>query len=218
MEKEIKEIVEETAEEIKEDNKNDVEDLFSDEEQPIVLNLDKKALKGEPRLKAEGEFVDFSGYVKSFKSNISNLIALLGAVLVYLAPYMTWLKQTKAGDTFKADLLDLAGEFSDIALNQKSIMFFGIVILVMAVCMLALSAREYIRPLRPYADNYIIRIVPSIIAVLMFVLVLKNKMYVAEVAKSITETGLGQIFLTSGIVLYTISVVFDFMNRGNEYE
>lgn len=206
MKKELEEVKEQKS-----------EDLF-EEEQPIVLKLDKKALKGEPRLKAEGDFFDFTGYLASLKKDLSGIFALIGAILVYLSPYMIWLKQTIRGEERKADLLDLAGEFSEIALNQKSIMLFGILILVMAVIMLILTAREHIRPLRPYADNYLIRIAPSVVTLLMFILIMKNKMYVAEVAKTVTETGTGQIFLVAGLVLYTISVVFDFMNRGNRYE
>ncbi len=204
MEKELEEVKEQKSEE-----------LF-DEEQPIVLKLDKKALKGEPRLKAEGDFFDFTGYLVSIKNDLSCIIALAGAILVYLSPYMTWLKQTIRGEVSKADLLDLAGEFGEIALNQKSLMLFGILILIMALAMLILTAREHIRPLRPYADNYLIRIAPSVVTLIMFILILKNKMYVAEVAKTVTETGAGQIFLVVGLVLYTISVVFDFMNRGDK--
>ncbi len=205
-------------ENVKKEEVKEIENLFEDDQQPVVLSLDKKALKGETRLKAEGEFFDFSGYLASMKNNISNIIALLGAILVYLSPYMIWLKKTVSGETRQADLLDLAGEYSEIALNQKSLMVFGIVILVMAICMLILSARESIRPLRPYADNYFLRFIPAIIVVVMFVLVIKNKEYSGEIIKNTVETGVGQVFLVVGVVMYSISVIFDFMNRGNQYE
>lgn len=195
-----------TSEEIKSEE-------IIEEEQPIVLNLDKKALKGEPRLKAEGPLFDYEGFIKNLTKDLPQIFAFIGAILVYLSPFTTWLKQTVGKVESKADLLDIAGKNGDIALAQKSIFVFGIIIILMAVCMIAFTAREYIRPLRPYADNYLLRLVPAVVTIIMYVLVVKNKAYVASCALKYIDTGLGQVFCIMGIALYSMSVIFDFMNR-----
>lgn len=197
--------------EVEKNNDINVDEIL--DEQPIVLNLDKKQLKGEPRLKAEGALFDYEGFIRNFTKDFSMTLSFLGAILVYLSPFSTWIKQTVGKTVTKADLLDIAGKNGEIALNQNGLFVFGLIIIIVAVSMLILTAREYIRPLRPHADNYFLRFVPVIIAIAMYVLTIKNKAYVAICKYDYIETGLGQIFCVMGIVLYAMSVIFDLMNR-----
>lgn len=198
--------------------------------EPVVIKVtkivkDDKPAKEEP----QGAFIDISGYTKSIGNNINNFLALIGAVILYLSIFMTWLWD-KLWDTKKAgNLFDLGGKNGDMTLAKPIMIVFAILGLITGISMLIMSARNNIRPLKPYANNYIIRFIPVIVGIVIFILIMRNKEYIdacAIIDKGIKNAkmfgasdkydggkGIGPILYLSGLALYALSVFIDFMNR-----
>lgn len=169
----------------------------------------KKLNRREPRLKADGPFLDLEGYARSLKDNFTNILALLGAVLLYLAPFCSWMKREGQSGTRWGSLFDLGGKRAELAVHQNVLIVCSVVILVMAVSMLVFSARENIRPLRPYTDAYLLRLIPVVPGIAAYIVILKNSAYNAALAASGTSPGIGRIICAAGFIVYALSVVFD---------
>lgn len=171
----------------------------------------KKFNRKEPRLKAEGKFIDIEGYARSLVSNITNLIALAGAVLMYLSPYSCWLFNDSGDGKVRASLFDISGRYVDevLALKQPVIIFACILLLLSGVMMLVMTARENIRPLRPYADSWFIRLIPVVISIAGYVLVVTDKAYRIVSEYDGVGEGAGRLMCAAAIILYTLSVVLD---------
>lgn len=216
-------------------------------DEPVVIKITKddirKANKKDKETKAvkvveEAEdvsqraFIDVAGYLKSLTNNVGNMLALMGAVLLYLSPFMTWLWDKLWDTKSSGNLFDLGGKNGDMALGTPVIIIFAIVILLTGFAMLILSARENIRPLKPYADNYLIRFIPVIVGIIIFVLIIKNGSYAAaieNIGKGIEHakqfgvsqnykggSGMGPALYLVGLALYAISVFMDMMNRNRK--
>lgn len=198
-------------------------------EEPIVLKATKIEEKAGPRLKADGPFINFSGYVASLKSDTSCFLALLGALLTYLAPFMSWgwrrLFETKES----GNLFDFGSKNATMTLGKSIFLVFAILVVLNGVCMLVISARENIRPIRPHADNVILWLVPIVLGVLVFILIIRNETYrqllngienQIDLAKHLGNAknidggrGFGPIFYLGGLALYTLSVLVGFAGR-----
>ena len=175
-------------------------------EERIVITSRKLPVEAQP-------FLDFSGYVKSLSSNLYNVMALIGAICLYLSPFFRWMSKMAYDEKISANLFDIGSDTGDLALNQANITLMAMVIVIMGIYMLAMSAREYLRPVKNYADNLIVRIIPIIVSIVVFVLILVNKefsnatkLYNVELYKC-----LGPIFLVVGIVIYSLSVIMEIM-------
>lgn len=187
----------------------DCEQLIPDSEVIHVTRDDLKRIKKkEPRLKADGPFIDIEGYARSLITDYANILALVGAVLMYLSPYCCWLKIT-AGKTIKGSLFDIAGKYIDdiIALKQPELAVSCILLILSGIMMLILSARENIRLLRPYADNYIIRFIPVVLSIIAGGIVMLNSEYRNVLKYSSVESGVGKTMCILGIILYVLSIV-----------
>lgn len=185
------------------------EEIIPDSEVIRVTRDDlKKLKKKEPRLKAEGPFIDIEGYVKSLIKDYSNILALVGAVLMYLSPYCCWLKIT-AEKTIKGSLFDISGKYIDeiIALKQPELVVSCILLIISGIIMLILSARENIRLLRPYSDNYILRCVPVFLSIIAGGIVLLNSEYRNVLKYSSVESGAGKTMCILGIIIYVLSLI-----------
>ncbi len=169
----------------------------------------KKMGRKEPRLKPEGPLLDLEGYARSLKGDFTNILALLGAVLLYLAPFCSWMKREGQNGILRGSLFDVGGKNTELAVHQNVLIVCSVVMLLMAVFMLVFSARENIRPLRPYTDAYILRLVPVVPGIAAYILVMKNSAYREALAISGTASGVGNILCIVGLILYTLSVVFD---------
>ena len=189
----------------------------------------------------EGSYINFTGYVKSLGGNINKLLALIGAVLLYISPFLTWLYQKLYDKKISGNLFSLGGKVvkdqwgsevnTTITLGSRLFIVMAIVILLSGFCMMVLSAREYIKPLWKYRNKLLIRFIPIVTSVAAFALIFTNKHYkevidsyksLKEVAKNINSSvafsygnGLGPVLCISGIVLYFISILFDISPRKN---
>ncbi len=169
----------------------------------------KKMNRKEPRLKPEGPLLNLEGYAHSLKGNFTNIQALLGAVLLYLAPFCSWMKREEQNVVLRGSLFDVGGRNAELAVRRNALIVCGVIMLLMAVFMLVFSARENIRPLRPYADFYILRLVPVVPGIAAYIFVVNNSAYREALAISGTVTGVGNILCLAGLILYALSVVFD---------
>ena len=201
-------------------------------EAPVIITATKSStekVKSEPRLMADGPFINFPGYVKALKGNIYMAAGLLGAILVYLAPFCTWIWENLNGAKNSCSMFDMAGKNAELALNQPVIKVYAVIIIVMAIGMLLLSAREYVRPLRPFADNVFLRVLPAVVCIIIYVLIVKNKIYIQalDAIDNLKRTiqgmgvsgsydggkGIGPILFMVGLIVYTLSVAFELANK-----
>lgn len=205
----------------------------------------KEALKNQPpkqrakqnRVAANPDKkIDVAGYVKSIGSNRNMMLALVGALMLYVAPFLNWIVEKLFDTKRKANLFEMGLKSSmveengtTLALGSTIVFVFGVLILVIGVGMLALSAADYIRPLRKYAANPIVRLVPIVILVVIFILVMVNKPYTRalaaiesniKLAKQIGAKsnysggkGIGPIVYVVGLLLHTIGTVSDLSDR-----
>lgn len=178
----------------------------------------------------EGPFINLIGYVKSLGTDISNLLVLIGAVLLYISPFLPWIWETLHKVHKKGNLFDMAGKSAEMSIKTPVLGIMGILILISAFMMMLISAREYIKPIWKYRNNFIIRIVPLVLAVIAFIVIFKNKNYEVMLSgmKSLKDTavslnqssvysygrGLGFIFCIAGMALYAVAVVMDFFKNG----
>lgn len=190
----------------------------------------KKSSNGA-RLAAEGPLFNLPGYAKSLKDDSANFLGLIGALILFYSPFMTWLWEELWEKKKTASLFDMGGKSAELALGKPVIIFFAVLVLITAIAMLAESARENIRPLRPYADNILIRLAPVAAAIIILILIMVNKEYsvainnineIMEKAENMGASknydggrGIGIVFYIAGTVIYTLSVVFD-MSKGKK--
>ena len=182
----------------------------------------------------EGPVVNLVGYVKSLFNNSANLIAFMGAILVYLAPFFAWIWYEIQDKKIKADLFFMSGDVidkysTDIKLNQPILFAAAVIILVVGFLMLLMSARAYIKPLWNFRYNYLVRFIPVIVGVADFLLIYFNKVFQAKLdeIKLLVDSakkfgmsgackggiGLGALLFLIGIGLYIISIVIDYLKK-----
>ncbi len=212
-------------------------------DEPVVLselkpkNMEEAMAAGElkekkstkEKLQYDGPFLDFSGYVKSLGTNTSALIGLLAAILVYLAPFFTWMWTEHFEVKKSANLLELGGKSADLALSAGVLTAMAILIMLSALDMLVFSGCRYIGPLKSFEKNYIVRALPVVLTIIFFIVIISNNSYeqALESIKVQKETtaklgsainfaggmGAGPIMLIAGQVLYAVSVLIDFAKR-----
>lgn len=194
-----------------------------EEEAVIRVTKDdiKKLKKKEPRLKREGPFINVEGYAKSLTTNVTNIMALIGAVLLYLSPFFSWLRRFDEDERVTGSLFDIGGRNATFSVRHAGLLAVAVLLLLMGLVMLIWSARENIRPLRPMADMYILRLIPAAIGLLAYILVITNRSYnaVLEAAEEVgvkMDRGTGGILCIAGLVVYVLSVIFDITNRNGE--
>ncbi|MGN0152445.1 MAG: hypothetical protein ACI39Q_08225 [Wujia sp.] len=190
--------------------------LSMEEDAVITLTKDdiKKAKKGcQVRLTADGPFINIEGYARSLKSDVTNIMALLGAVLLYLAPFFSWMKRDIEGEQLSGSLFDIGGKNAALSVHQGVLCVCAVIMIVAGLCMLILSARENIRPLRPFADMYLMRMIPALLALAAYIVVICNKPYRQALAVNGTDNGVGSLFCIVGLIVYTMSVIFSKINK-----
>lgn len=177
----------------------------------------------------EGPFIDFSGYVKSLGTDTSALIGLLATVLVYLAPFFSWLWKEQFGARDTGNLFELGGKNSVMSLNSGIIIVMAVLILLSAIDMLAFSGCKYIGPLKVFEQNYVVRALPAVTTTIFLVVVINVEKYKTtlsfikeqvEIAEELGSgfsftggMGVGPIMLIIGIILYGLSVMLSYMKN-----
>ena len=173
----------------------------------------------------EGPVFDFSGYVKSLGNDMSALLGLIGAILVYMAPFNTWIWYKLHHVKATANLFELGGKHGEFALFSTGIIVCAIFIILSSIDMIAFSACKYIGPLKMFEKNYIVRLLPIVVATIFLLLIINGDKYQmavdsiasqVETAKAIGAasnynggTGAGMVILIVGMVIYGVSVLLD---------
>lgn len=201
-------------------------------EEPAVITLTKEDLKATKN-KAEpaavtGPFFDLSGFVNGLKSSISMLLAFLGSILLYLSSFSTWLWYQLFEQKKSANIFDMGNKSSEMYIGKSSFFIFGTIIIITGLVMFIMSADVYIRPLKSIGNSEVRRIIlkciPIIICIIVFILIYKNNLYEQaynniknqiDFAKNIGSSnytggrGAGPILYIGGVVLYTLSILFE---------
>ncbi len=196
------------------------------------------AAKDEIDLDAEyeGSFINLLGFVKSLGNNISNLLIFIGAVMLYISPFLVWLWETLHKNKSKSNLFGMAVKPSKILSSESSsvlclgstaILIMAILLLISGFIMLLVAAREYIKPLWKLRYNFFFRFIPAVTSIVAFVVIWYDKKYanaldsmkeLKEMAKTLNQSnvysygrGLGPIVCVGGICFYIVATVIDFV-------
>lgn len=202
-------------------------------EEPAVITLTKENLKAtknkEEPAAVTGPFFDLSGFVHSLKTSISMLLAFIGAILLYLSSFSTWLWDELFEQKKSANIFDMGNKSGEMYIGKSIFLVWGIIILITGLLMLIMSADSYIRPLKSIGNSEvkrtILKCIPIIISIIIFMLIWKNNLYEQaynniknqiDFAKSIGSNsnytggrGVGPILYICGVALYSLSVLFE---------
>ena len=185
--------------------------------------------------------IDIVGYFQSVGQDVNLLLAFAGAIMLYLAPFLNWIYEKYFDIKRKASLFELGMKSSMVeedgsilATGATIILVLGIVAILVGVWMLLLSASDYIKCLRRFADNPIMRFVPIVVMIVIYIIVMKNQAYVqslhalesnVRLAKQLGTSanysagkGIGPVLYIIGLVVYTIGTVGDFLARKRKIE
>ena len=177
----------------------------------------------------KGPFLDFSGYVKSLGADTPVLLGLISAILVYLAPFFSWLWKEHFEVKDSANLFELGGKHAELALHSGLLIFMAVLIMLSAIDMLAFSGCKYVGPLKAFENNYIIRILPAILTLIFFLIIVKSKDYSGALdfinnqeakAEDLGSgfnyaggMGIGVYMLITGEIIYAVSVFMNYTKR-----
>lgn len=174
------------------------------EEKEVVKTVKVMPVEAQP-------FFDFSGYVKSMQTKRFTVLSLLGALCLYISPFMKWMEKTVYGEgKVSGSLFDIGSKNSVLSIREGKMIFFAVCTLIVALYMMVMSAKKYIRPLR-LCNNFIIRLLPAVMAIVIFVLIYMNKTYSKYCDfNNISLFGCsGHILFILGILLYGISLCIE---------
>ena len=180
--------------------------------------------------------IDIVGYFQSIGGDMNLLLAFVGSILLYLAPFMNWIWEKLFDVKRKANLFEIGMKSSMVeedgsilAMGETIVLVLGIIALLVGVWMRLLSACDYIKWLRKYAANPIMRFAPILVMLVIFIIVINNKHYTqslrvlednVRLAKELGTSsnydagrGLGPVFYVAGLVIYTLGTVGDFLER-----
>ena len=199
--------------------------------EPVVITkaaAEKSLDKAKGDVQILGPAFDFPGYIEKLAGKPSTLLALAGALLVYLAPFFRWIFISSKEFTQKANLFDVGKKAGDVkqdilALGQKGIGRIAVFIMVVAIVMLIFSASEDIRALKNIKLMPYITFVPVVILVILMVLALKNDTFRSAIkqlsaqAKASNELkgglGAGAYMYIGGTLVYLASCVLSLMDH-----
>lgn len=176
--------------------------------------------------------IDIVGYFQSIGGDMNLLLAFVGSILLYLAPFMNWIWEKLFDVKRKANLFEIGMKSSMVeedgsilAMGETIVLVLGIIAILVGVWMLLLSACDYIKWLRKYAANPIMRFAPILVMLVIFIIVINNKHYTqslrvlednVRLAKELGTSsnydagrGLGPVFYVVGLVIYTLGTVGD---------
>lgn len=178
--------------------------------------------------------IDIVGYVKSIGADLNTMLAFIGAIILYLAPFMNWIYEKVFDVKRKASLFEMGMKSSMVeedgsilAMGATILMILGIVAILVGIWMLLLSGADYIASLRRFAGNPIMRFAPVVVMILIFVLIMKNRDYVqslrvlennVRLSKDLGSSsnygagrGVGPLLYICGLVIYTLGTIGDFL-------
>ncbi len=203
-------------------------------DEPVVISASqaKEAVAAsKSNGKYEGPLLDLSGYVKSLGADTSALLGLLAAVLVYLAPFFSWIKKVHFDVKVTGNLFEVGGKNSEMSVNSGLIILMAILILLSAIDMLVFSGCKHIGPLKSFEKNYIVRALPILTTTVFFFIVINVEKYktALEVLREQEATaeklgagfnfsggmGIGPVMLIAGVVIYAVSVLLCYTKRKN---
>ncbi|MBR4513957.1 MAG: zinc ribbon domain-containing protein [Lachnospiraceae bacterium] len=197
--------------------------------EPVVISkaaAEKSLEKKKEDAEILGPAFDFSGYINRLAGTPAAVLSLLGALLVYLAPFFRWIYIS--GNEFyeKANLFDVGKNAEKagkdiLALGQAEIGRIAVFILVTAVAMLVFSAYRDIRSLKDNKLMPFIAFVPVIALVILLVLALRNDRFYSAIRQLSAQAkgspdlkgglGIGFYMYIGGGVCYLAACVLSLM-------
>lgn len=185
-------------------------ELEQDDLSVVVLSKEtmKKNMKNASRKNA---VVDLSGYVKSLANERLRIVMLIGAILTYLSPFLSWMKSdfnyiNEPGKSHSASLFVLGGDVGVLSLSQRIITWSAVLLMVAGIMMLLRSAKDYIPGLQPILEYRWAAYVPCVLVAVALLWFLINK-GVRNAWKTVIKPDIGILVCFVGIVLYVVANV-----------
>lgn len=213
-------------------------------EEPVVIKMTKEDIKGATKnaksstLNGQtdkvaprqwvGPAIDLPGYVNDIKTNVSSLLALIGALLMYLSPFFSWLWRKHGEAKSTANLFDLSRKVGDLSLDSKLLFVIALLVILTGLAMMVASAAKHLKFMQPYLDNKYIFMIPAIIGLVILILIFANSKYeqaydiiMKQVEKSSSNVnmkfsggrGFGPILYIGGLISYFASLVINMSNK-----
>lgn len=202
-------------------------------EEPVIIKMSKDDIKkankkynaSTPTVDAwVGPAFNFSRYVSDLKNDTTALFALVGALLMYLSPFFSWLWRKNGDVKCAANLFDLSRKNGDLALNSFVIFLLAVLVILTGISMMIMSASSNLKFMQPYLENKMIYMIPLFVAVIVYVLITANSKYdqaydiimtqLAKAEASASGTirfsggrGFGPILYGAGLVSYLLSAL-----------
>ncbi|MDD6326984.1 MAG: hypothetical protein PUA62_00840 [Lachnospiraceae bacterium] len=183
------------------------------ENEVVVLSKEtiKKNMKKASRNKA---VVDLTGYVKALTNERLRIVMLVGAILTYLSPFLSWMKSdfnyiNEMGKKHSASLFEIGGDTAVLSLSQRVITWSAILLMIAGFMMLVRSAKDHIPVMQTLLDIRWSAYVPCGVVAVALLWFFINK-GVRNAWKTVIKPDIGILVCLVGIVLYVIAnVLYD---------
>ncbi|MDO5127096.1 MAG: hypothetical protein Q4D54_05030 [Eubacteriales bacterium] len=183
------------------------------ENEVVVLSKEtiKKNMKKASRNKA---VVDLTGYVKALTNERLRIVMLVGAILTYLSPFLSWMKSdfnyiNEMGKKHSASLFEIGGDTAVLSLSQRVITWSAILLMIAGFMMLVRSAKDHIPVMQTFLDIRWSAYVPCGVVAVALLWFFINK-GVRNAWKTVIKPDIGILVCLVGIVLYVIAnVLYD---------
>lgn len=147
-------------------------------------NIEKPVVSAKKVEADTSKWFDVAGYINTVKADRSVQLILLGALILYIAPFLNWIHEKlfdvkRAANLFEMGMTSkMVGEDGTVlALGSKLLFVYGILVMLSCLVIIAFSASDFIRPIRKFSDDARIRLIPLAIVLVVFALVYINKPY-----------------------------------------
>lgn len=181
-------------------------DMESQEQEVITVSR-ADVMRAEKKMRTQ---LDLEGYVKALPKKNMRIIMVLGAILTYVSPFLSWISRTYAdvnegNKKHFASLFELGGKSHGMAMKSGSIIFVALILMLSGVLMLLCSTKGYV-PVADMFNSRIMKYLPVVLTVFAIVKFFLTKC-VRSAWKISAKPTYGIAVCILGLVLYSISII-----------
>lgn len=206
-------------------------------DEPAVIKISKEDIKNNIKENNKARKIErysiayemppfnFSNYISTLKKDASCFLSLVAGVIFFYSVFFSWFWERVIDDKTKLNLFDLSSKSAENGLGSKTLLIAAILAILTGVVMIIMSAKRDIRILIANSDNFVLKALPAIMAVIILIVILTNKEYnnalnaVEKTIETITASGgaknydggrgEGIVLYCVGTFLYTFSLILD---------
>lgn len=206
-------------------------DCENEMQEATVFKVTNKNIKKSNKPTPNDEVnIDLEGFVSALRKDLGTMMAFIGAILMYLAPFLKWAWREAGKESQSGSLFDLATKNITVVGVVKEVYtmgirlfgFLAVIMLLGALFMLVISACDYIRSLRFLGDMIWLRLLVLGILAVAFVLVLLNPSYrqlldaidaAVQMGQVEGGSGAGPMLFVGGWVFSLIATICEIRDR-----